>query len=175
MRAIRRWARITVISTLATAAVWLLAPDAPAQAGVWELGRAQAVAGKAWGYPCSGRPEFRYSDEYAGNPDAQHAYEFDAWVMFKPPTYEPECIIWLAPGMRTASWPRLCTVILHEFGHLAGQYEHTSDPRSIMHADPAIDSRCAKRGRPYLGLPEPRVRHQTLHLTIPQRWRSMYP
>jgi len=29
------------------------------------------------------------------------------------------------------SWPKLCTVIVHEYGHLTG-HRHSRDPRNVM-------------------------------------------
>jgi hypothetical protein len=141
--------RATLIGLLIV--LGLSSSPSAAQAGVWELGRAQAVAGKAWGYPCSGRPEFVYSDKFAGT--------YDAWVNFQDVNNVavPECRIHLDTSMRDAPWSQVCRVVLHEYGHLAGIYSHSSDPANIMYERPPDDPRCERRGRPFLGLAEPRT------------------
>ena len=142
--------RFIIVSVLSTAAVWALAGKA--YAGPWELGRAQAVANKAWGSPCGGRPQIIYSEDNAG--------KYDAWVYFTRIPGEaavPECRVYLGEHMREAEWNHVCRVILHEWGHLTGILEHSADPNSIMATIPPDDIRCSKRGRAYLGLAEPRT------------------
>lgn len=48
------------------------------------------------------------------------------------------------------SWPDVCTVTIHEWGHLTG-HGHSSNRRSVMYYRfNHVDSRCRHFGRPYL-------------------------
>jgi hypothetical protein len=55
-------------------------------------------------------------------------------------TFRPECRVelnrevWDDPGWREAvyAWPWLCTLVVHEYGHLAG-HGHAADPGDVMH------------------------------------------
>jgi hypothetical protein len=109
----------------------------------WKLGRAKAVAAKAWNDPCAGRVQVDVAAQAGAD-----------WLASTLPS---QCRITLSAAQRWR-WGLLCPVLLHEYGHLAGYANpgnpldphHSSDPHSIMWPFTHADARCARHGIPYL-------------------------
>lgn len=138
---------------LALAAVFLFGA-APAQAG-WRIDRSLAIAQTVW-HPGCGQLHLGYGDR-ARDGAAEGAGGW-AWA--------GDCTIRLPNGSHY-EFEELCAIVLHEAGHVAGM-GHSSNPASVMYAEPlvikttarigrktvvrwtGIDSRCADRGRPFL-------------------------
>ena len=124
----------------ATTLLCVLAFSGAARAD-WKLDRAKAVAAKAWNDPCAGRVRVEVAPQAGAD-----------WLASTLPS---QCRITLA---RELPWRRLCPVLLHEYGHLAGYTDpgnpldphHSRNPNSIMWPFAHGDRRCAARGRPYL-------------------------
>ncbi len=73
-------------------------------------------------------------------------------------SWEGDCTVYLNVNRRW-EWPPLCTVVLHEAGHLVGA-QHSTDPANVMYAE-GVFVRSAWRLRP-----DGRVR---------VRWTGTYP
>ena len=124
----------------ATTLLCVLAFSGAARAD-WKLDRAKAVAAKAWNDPCAGRVRVEVAPQAGAD-----------WLASTLPS---QCRITLA---RELPWRRLCPVLLHEYGHLAGYADpgnpldphHSSNPNSIMWPFAHADARCAGRGLPHL-------------------------
>jgi len=52
-----------------------------------------------------------------------------------------ECRIFLSPRFRSFPFTTRCTILTHEFGHLAG-LGHSDNPRSVMYPQPALYQPC---------------------------------
>lgn len=126
----------------------MLAAPAPAQAG-WRIDRAKAIAAKVWQNPCHGKVTIRWAPLAEGAASASVAL----------------CRITFDDRYRL-DWPPFCTLMIHEYGHLAG-VAHSPNPRSVMFATSfftawfdergrevweGVDRRCRNRGRDYLRL-----------------------
>jgi hypothetical protein len=117
----------TAIRTLITALVATAALSSSAQADVWtpaETTKAIAVADAHWpASPCHGREQITWiktatTADFAGT------------------AYPDECattIAWNQVAAQDPSPAFLCTVLEHEFGHLAG-LGHSPDPNNVMFA-----------------------------------------
>lgn len=133
---------------LLTAAVLLaaaVAPDAasaqsPAQplppsvrfaVGSAPMLAAQSIARDTWGTDACGGQVTVTWDVLAPNYNAQSTWTnpFDSYA---DPLANYGCTIELNTSM-TFDWPKFCTVVVHEYGHLDGQ-QHSPDPRSVMAA-----------------------------------------
>ena len=109
----------------------------------WRIPRAKAVAAKAWKNPCAGDVDVAVAPQ----PGAD-------WLAFTLPS---QCRITLS-DRQSWSWSRLCPVLLHEYGHLAGYTDpgnpldphHSTNPKSIMWPFTHPDRRCRRLGAPYL-------------------------
>jgi hypothetical protein len=84
------------------------------------LGIALAVALHVWGAPACGQVSV-------------------AWVPDEPVVggRAENCVIDLNsaygwPALYRGNWPLLCTVVVHEWGHLTG-HNHVSDPTNVMY------------------------------------------
>ena len=109
----------------------------------WKIDRAKAVAAKAWNDPCAGAVDVELGPQAGAD-----------WIASTLPS---QCRITLS---ERGPWPwgRLCPVLLHEYGHLAGYTDptnpldphHSDNPNSIMWPFTHADARCAQRGLPYL-------------------------
>ncbi len=96
-----------------------------------------AIAERRFGPACSGGISATWNPfevDYAGSPGAR------AWAR----TFVEQCRIdfnlglWRDPSWRAAIYdpPWLCTLVVHEYGHLAG-HGHSDDPADVMY--PLID------------------------------------
>lgn len=93
------------------------------------LGRALPVARAAWpDSPCTGREyvAFKAPDLVE---DGQLSYFGDTGDAYALPQ---GCRVYISTSV--LSGYQLCALLVHEFGHLAGQ-GHSSDPESIMNHD----------------------------------------
>lgn len=98
--------------------------------------RAKVVADKAWGHPCATvRVEWEHFRDDARLLDP---YAWGAALTLYLPEWRTasNCFVLLnlhyAP--RRWRWSRLCTVMVHEYGHLAG-HDHSKDPFNVMYPD----------------------------------------
>ena len=127
---------------------------APAQAG-WRINRSLAIAQTVW-HPTCGQLTLGYGDRARdGAADGAGGW---AWA--------GNCTIRIPNGSHY-EFEELCAIVLHEAGHVAGM-GHSSNPRSVMYAEPlvikttarigrktvtrwtGVDRRCLDRGRPFL-------------------------
>lgn len=145
-----------IVVALVVVSIAVLAPDAHAG---WRVDRATAIARIVWHHPCVDRMELRFA-----RPWHQLLWAADGWVM-------GGCVVYI--NSRTwRPWTRLCTVVLHEAGHLADYQDpnnhedpsHSRNPQSVMYAEDdrdygtnlttgmeeGGDPRCQGRGRPFL-------------------------
>lgn len=146
-----RAAPLTVFALIALAA---LAYTPNADAG-WRINRSLQIAQTVW-HPTCGTLTLGYGDpirEGAGDAAGGWATAGD-------------CAIKIPNGSHY-EFVELCTVILHEAGHVAGM-GHSPNPRSVMYAEPlvikttarigrktitewtGVDHRCLRNGRPFL-------------------------
>jgi len=131
------------------------APEAPAVRFGWRTARSLSIAQVVW-HPTCGALTLRYGDpirEGAGDGAGGWAWKGD-------------CVIRIPNGSHY-EFEELCTIILHEAGHVAGM-GHSADPRSVMYPEHVVikttahiagrtvvrwngvDRRCLNRGRPFL-------------------------
>lgn len=149
---------------LVTLAV-LVAASAPAHAG-WKIDRATAIAEIVWQDPCEGRVTLVWQD--LGDVFAADGLD---------------CLVRINNAGSGWGWPVFCTLMIHEYGHLAGYRDpanptdpvHARNPRSVMHTPmTTIDPRCFFNGRPYLerhGVLSPRVPPAHVRRPLPRRGR----
>lgn len=72
---------------------------------------------------------------WSGDACQPQAWIGDAdWSEFDGVSIASSCAWGLPPTWPRWRWARLCPVVVHEFGHLAG-HGHTDDPRSVMSAE----------------------------------------
>jgi hypothetical protein len=93
------------------------------------IATARRIADATWGYdPCGGDVTVSWNtlDPTVNatatwmNPTAPYA----------DPTQNSSCSVTLN-DLQAFDWPMLCTVLMHEFGHLTG-HMHTTDPNTVM-------------------------------------------
>jgi hypothetical protein len=95
------------------------APAAPA------IATAEQIARDHWATdPCGGAVTIRWARQ-APDINALSTWSSPSADPYGDPAGNSDCTITLNPAARF-DWPKLCTVIVHEFGHLAG---HDHDPR----------------------------------------------
>jgi hypothetical protein len=139
-------------AALAALMLALLAP-ATANAG-WRIDRSLTIAETVW-HPSCGKLELGY-----GDPVREGAADSGGWA------WTGNCTIRI-PNGSNYEFEELCTIVLHEAGHVAGA-GHSHNPKSVMYADPlvirtqarvngrtvvhwdGVDHRCLNRGRPFL-------------------------
>lgn len=137
---------------VALAVLVLLLAASSAQAG-WRINRSVAIAQVVW-HPTCGQLRLAYSEPVDGAESA------GAWA------WKGNCAIGVPVGTHY-EFEELCTLVLHEAGHVAGM-EHSANPRSVMYPVRiftegrmeahgritkvwgGVDRRCLDRGRPYL-------------------------
>jgi Matrixin len=142
----------TAIRTLITALVALAVVAPAAQADLWtpaQVTKAITVADAHWpASPCRGREAITWVKSVQSADFAGIAY----------PDQCATTIAWNQVAAQDPSPAFLCTVLEHEFGHLAG-YEHSKDPDNVMFAilwKPSPDCAAALPGPaklPRAGLP----------------------
>jgi hypothetical protein len=137
--------RLLLAAALGTlAALALLASAGPARAGDapvavpatrWPAGgtairTAMSLGAQHWGFsPCRGRVAVAWAPLSAGlNAESSWSNDVDPFLQ---PSRNGDCEITLS--LRDDwDWPKLCTVLVHELGHLAG-HDHVDDPDDVMY------------------------------------------
>ena len=111
------------------------------------LATALDLAAAHWGHtPCRGRVAVTWTP-LPTTMNANSSWAFAGTDPFARPAQNSECVIALST-LVDWDWEKLCTVVMHEVGHLDG-HEHSPDPRDVMYytyVQPVAD--CA-------GTPEP--------------------
>lgn len=135
-RVVRRIAPLllTLIATCAAvppASAWTEPPDDDAG----RLAAFLPIARAAWpASPCAGRESVYLAGDAALRAQAASLTGHTGDVlngMAAPET----CEVWLASGMTAGTF---CTVLVHEFGHLAGR-QHTTAPGDLMNGEGDIE------------------------------------
>jgi hypothetical protein len=119
--------------SLAVAPAAARADDSPAAR--WPTGGSTlhlllAMGTDHWGMtPCGGKVAIRWG---ALDPSLNAQ---SSWVNpvddFAQPSRNTDCQVTLSTAA-TWDWPKLCTVVIHEIGHLDG-HDHVADPTDIMY------------------------------------------
>lgn len=110
---------------------YLAIAAAPAQAG-WKMDRATAIANTVWNTPCDGHVDRLWFNFYEP-PDPSPPGALAS-------TQVEICRVQFNSGERWP-WEKLCTVVIHEWGHLAWFRDpsnpadpiHSSNPDSVMY------------------------------------------
>lgn len=90
--------------------------------------QARAIAARYWGAaPCSGVVTVVWAPL---DPDVNAVSDWTV-ALDANPAENSDCVITLNQ-VDAFDWPMLCTVVVHEMGHLSG-HEHSTDPRSVMY------------------------------------------
>jgi hypothetical protein len=145
-------AMLTAIASLTGSALAIAAPGDPAPQDRWPVGgaaiaTAMEIAATHWAaVPCSGRVDVRWAPLAAGvGGRSTWAYAGDDG--FRSPARNTDCEIELST-LEDWDWAKVCTVLVHEVGHLTG-HRHADDPHDVMNAayvEPVAD--CAAEPEP---------------------------
>jgi Matrixin len=130
--------RRSVLLAVAAAALLAAAPTShaasPGPAQQWPVGgaamqQARAIAVAHWGIdPCGGDVDVSWADLPADeNADSVWTNPYQDYGDPKDNTL---CSVTFNTR-QDWDWGKLCTVFVHEFGHLAG-YQHSADPGDVM-------------------------------------------
>jgi hypothetical protein len=110
------------------------ANDMESPAAVFPLGgpamtKARAIADQTWGYdPCGGTVDVTWATAAPSvNATATWSNPTDAYAA---PQQNTDCSV-AFNDQQAYDWPMLCTVFVHEFGHLTG-HQHSSDQTDVM-------------------------------------------
>ncbi|HWI71832.1 MAG TPA: matrixin family metalloprotease [Baekduia sp.] len=108
------------------------AADSPAArwpAGGSTLRVAMGLGAEHWGFsPCGGKVAVSWAAlGNATNAQSSWANDIDP---FLAPSANTDCEIALSTQVDW-DWPKLCTVVIHEIGHLTG-HDHVDDPTDVM-------------------------------------------
>jgi hypothetical protein len=126
-------ALLAACSLALAAAPAVRAADSPATR--WPVGgstlrAAMALATEHWGMaPCGGRVALSWTSLGAAT-NAQSSWANDV-DPYRQPSSNTDCEIALSLQPEW-DWPKLCTVVVHEVGHLTG-HDHVDDPTDIMY------------------------------------------
>jgi hypothetical protein len=135
-RAPRLLAAVAAVLVAAGSAETAAAVDEPADASArWPVDGAAvqtalAIAQDFWGIaPCRGEVTLAWED-LDPSLDAQAIWANDAGG-YADPVRNTGCEVSFNPRGQW-DWPKLCTVMVHEMGHLAGR-DHVDDPDDVMY------------------------------------------
>jgi hypothetical protein len=110
------------------------ADDSPATrwpAGGSTLRLAMSMAAEHWGMsPCRGRVALSWAGLGSAT-NAQSSWAVAGADPFAQPSRNSDCEIALSLQAEW-DWPKLCTVVVHEVGHLTG-HDHVDDPDDVMY------------------------------------------
>src|SRR4051812_10175608 len=106
-------------------------PDQRFAVGGAAMQAAEGVARAYWNADaCSGQVEVRWTDQ------SETINAISSWKNptsgYDNPTENFDCTVDFNRGL-SYDWPRFCTVLVHEFGHLTG-HQHSPDPDDVMAA-----------------------------------------
>ena len=142
-----------LLTALVAALVLLVAPAAAhADAGPVaptgaDVQTALQVAEQHWGTaPCAGAVTVQWTADPDGllNATSTWSNPVDLW---SAPERDTNCVVALNPNA-SWDWPKLCTVVAHEVGHLLG-HQHVDDPTDLMNAIYTVPlSACAAIAEP---------------------------
>jgi hypothetical protein len=132
------------------------AADSPATrwpAGGTTLRAAMALGAEHWGMtPCRGRVAMSW-DGLGAATNAQSTWANDRDPYLQP-SFNTDCEIVLSLQVEW-DWQKLCTVVVHEVGHLTG-HDHVDDPHDLMYptyVEPVAE--CAATPEPVEAGPPP--------------------
>jgi hypothetical protein len=135
------------------------ADDSPATR--WPVGGstlrlAMGMATEHWGMsPCRGRVALSWAGLGSGT-NAQSSWAAGGADPFAAPSRNSDCEIALSLQAEW-DWPKLCTVVVHEVGHLTG-HDHVDDPEDVMfYSYVAPVPECAATAEPVETGPPPPV------------------
>ena len=123
------WTRAALVALLtliaATPAAAKPAPDR------W-IQQARQIADAHWGMdPCGGDVAIAWGKlPVAENARSTWTNQFQD---YGDPEHNTLCDV-VFNSRQDWDWPKLCTIFMHEFGHLAG-FDHSTDPGDVMFAD----------------------------------------
>jgi hypothetical protein len=118
---------LVAIALLPAAAQAASAPALPVPAADALTSTAHALAVARWGVePCAGQVTVTWAHMGAGINARSQWMSVD---IHNPSTYS-QCAITYNLDVDW-DWPKLCTVVEHELGHLAG-HDHVNDPHDVM-------------------------------------------
>lgn len=146
------------------AAALLVAPpaaalaDSPPSDQLFPLGgpsivKARSIAVAYWGVtPCDGD----IAVKWAALPTGVNALStwWNQVAAYGNATGNRQCLVTLNPA-ESFDWPMLCTVLVHEYGHLSG-HQHSTDPADVMYptySDPI--AQCSESADPNPQAPAP--------------------
>jgi Matrixin len=102
------------------------APAAVAEPGYGEAREALHIAIDKWGSTCTERPQVRFRtlrSDTLGMARWQGMWDI-------PPREREDCEI-LLNSRKDWTWLKLCTTVVHEYGHLDG-HDHSESEESVM-------------------------------------------
>jgi hypothetical protein len=134
-----RPSRLLALALAVVAALALTAPPARAAdspAARWPVGgaaltTAMALAAGHWGMtPCGGQVAMNWTGALSRGVNAQSSWANDV-DPYAQPSRNVDCAIALSTRVEW-DWPMLCTVVIHEVGHLTG-HDHVDDEHDLMY------------------------------------------
>jgi hypothetical protein len=108
-----------------------VSPEQECAVGGADMAAAQQVAVAYWGAtPCGGKVDVEWTDL------ASDTNAISSWTnptsAYGNPSQNGDCLVRFN-RLLAFDWPRFCTVLVHEFGHLDG-HDHSPDPNDVMAA-----------------------------------------
>jgi hypothetical protein len=93
------------------------------------IATARRIADATWGYdPCGGDVTLSWSG--LGPTANAAATWWNPTAAYANPTQNSSCSVTFNE-LQAFDWPMLCTILMHEFGHLTG-HMHRTDPNGVM-------------------------------------------